>query len=161
MDKWQVYIQEARTQIDFAKSSWHAFLGSERQGKLTFDIFLHLHHFLTHAAIVDKILGPKKGSERDKLLADHIDLSKVNLKSFRKLRDHLEHFDERLDKWISGYDGYPFFDMNLVTGTKGFPKKAYLRALDGHIYKFHGEEYDLDQLYATLVLIGEKLENGK
>ncbi|MDA8126559.1 MAG: hypothetical protein M0009_15405 [Deltaproteobacteria bacterium] len=110
---------------------------------------------------MDKILGPKKGSERDKLLADHIDLSKVNLKSFRKLRDHLEHFDERLDKWISGYDGYPFFDMNLVTGTKGFPKKAYLRALDGHIYKFHGEEYDLDQLYATLVLIGEKLENGK
>ena len=161
MDKWQVYTQEARTQIDFAKASWAAFLESERQRNCAFDIFLHLQHFLTHAAIVDKILDPKKGSERDRMLAGHIDFSGVDLKPFRRLRNHLEHFDERLDKWVSEYDGYPFFDMNLVTGTKGFPKKAYLRALDGHIYKFHGENYDLNQLYAALVVISERLENGR
>ncbi|MBA4391588.1 MAG: hypothetical protein C0399_11740 [Syntrophus sp. (in: bacteria)] len=161
MDKWQVYTQEAQTQIEFAKSSWAAFLEAERQRNLFFDIFLHLQHFLSHAAIVDKILDPIKSSERYRLLEGHIDLSGVDLKPFRRLRNNLEHFDERLDRWVSEYDGYPFFDMNLVTGTKGFPKKAYLRALDGHIYKFHGEDYDLDQLYATIVAIGERLENGK
>ncbi len=161
MEKWQFYTQETRTQIDFAKSSWVEFLESERQSNSVFDIFLHLQHFLTHAAIVDKILDPIKGSERDQILAGYIDLSGVDLKPFRRLRNHLEHFDERLDKWVSEYDGYPFFDMNLVTGTKGFPEKAYLRALDGHIYKFHGENYDLDRLYASLIVISERLENGK
>ncbi len=161
MDKWQVYTQEAKTQIEFAKSSWTAFLESEKHRNLVFDIFLHLQHFLSHAAIVDKILDPVKDSERYRLLAGHVDLSGVNLKPFRRLRNHLEHFDERLDRWVTEYDGYPFFDMNLVTGTKGFPKKAYLRALNGHIYKFHGEDYDLDQLYVALAAIGERLENGK
>jgi hypothetical protein len=161
MDKWQVYIQEAQTQIEFAKSSWVAFLGLEGQRGKTLDIFLRLQHFLTHAAIVDKILDPAKDSERYRVLAGHIDLTSIDLKPFRRLRNHLEHFDERLDKWVSEYDGKPFFDMNLVTGTKGFPNKAYLRALDGHIYKFHGENYDLDQLYAALVVISERLENDR
>jgi hypothetical protein len=47
--------------------------------------------------------------------------------------------------------------MNLVTGTKGFPQKAFLRALDNHIYKFHGEDYDLDQLYNQLLKIEKEL----
>lgn len=161
MDKWQVYIQEAQTQIEFAKLSWAAFLELEGQKGTVLDIFLHLQHFLTHAAIVDKILDPNKGSERNRVLADHVDLSSIGLKPFRKLRNHLEHFDERLDRWISEYDGKPFFDMNLVTGTKGFPQKAYLRALDGHTYKFHGEDYDLDYLYAALLSISERLKNHK
>ncbi len=158
MDKWQIYIQEALTQIQFAKSSWAAFLELEgRKGKV-FDVFLHLQHFLTHAAIVDKILDPLKDSERYRVISGHVDLSRIDLKPFRRLRNHLEHFDERLDRWVSEYEGKPFFDMNLVTGAKGFPKKAYLRALDGHTYKFHGEDYDLDQLYAALVAISEKLD---
>ena len=158
MDKWQVYIQEAQTQIEYAKLSWTAFLGLEKQMDVVLDIFLHLQHFLAHAAIVDKILDPKEGSERHRVLADHVDLSSIDLKPFRKLRNHLEHFDERLDRWVSEYDGKPFFDMNLVTGTKGYPKKAYLRVLDGHTYKFHGEDYDLDYLYAVLLEISERLK---
>src|SRR5450631_181903 len=161
MYKWQVYIQEAQTQIEFAKSSWAAFLGLEGRKGTVLDIFLHLQHFLTHAAIVDKILDPRKDSERHRLLADHVDLSSIDLKPFRKLRNHLEHFDERLDRWVSEYDGKPFFDMNLVTGTKGYPNMAYLRALDGHKYMFHGENYDLDYLYAALLEISERLKNPR
>ena len=101
MDKWQIYIQEALTQIQFAKSSWVAFLELEgRKGKVL-DVFLHLQHFLTHAAIVDKILDPKKDSERYRVMSGHVDLSRIDLKPFRRLRNHLEHFDERLDKWVS------------------------------------------------------------
>ena len=161
MDKWKVYIIEAQTQIEFAKSSWARFLESERHGDTVLDIFLHLHHFLIHAASVDKILEPAQDSVRYRILAGHVDLSSIDLKPFRKLRNHLEHFDDRLDRWVSEYNGEPFFDMNLVTGTKGFPKKAYLRALDGHTYKFHGEDYDLDKLYAALVVISERLKNAE
>ena len=38
------------------------------------------------------------------------------------------------------------FDMNIVTGAKGFPAKAFLRALDGDTFKFHGEDYPLNLL---------------
>ena len=140
-------------------SSWATFVELERREDTALEIFLHLQHFLTHAAIVDKILDPVKDSVRYRVLTGFIDLSSIDLKPFRRLRNHLEHFDERLDRWVSEYDGNPFFDMNLVTGTKGFPKKAYLRALDRHTYKFHGEDYDLDKLYAALVAISERLKN--
>lgn len=36
--------------------------------------------------------------------------------------------------------------MNIVTGAKGFPPKAFLRALDGDTFKFHGEDYPLSLL---------------
>jgi hypothetical protein len=47
---------------------------------------------------------------------------------------------------VANCDGYPFFDMNIVTGAKGFPAKAFLRALDGDTFKFHGEDYPLNLL---------------
>lgn len=156
MEKWLFYTQEAHSHIESAKRSWIAFLNAEVQEEVT-DIFFHLQHFLSHAAMVDKILDPKKGSVRDKILSNHVNLTGVDLKPFRKLRNHLEHFDERLDKWISEYHGHPFFDMNVVTGMTGFPKKAFLRALDAHIYKFHGEDYNLDQLYESLLAIELRL----
>jgi hypothetical protein len=60
------------------------------------------------------------------------------------LRNHLEHFDERLDRWVTEYYGRPFFDRNLVEGTHSFPEEAFLRALDGNTFKFQGESYDLE-----------------
>jgi hypothetical protein len=67
------------------------------------------------------------------------------------MRNHLEHFDERLDEWVKNYEGHAFFDMNLITGAKGFPEKAFLRALDGDIFKFYGESYDLNELYQQVI----------
>jgi hypothetical protein len=150
VEKWQFYTREAQTQIAFAKKAWGYFQEAESHSAIA-DIFFHLHHFLSHAVMVDKILNPKAGTERYSALSGKINLSGLDLKPFRKLRNHLEHFDERLDEWVSKYDGHPFFDMNTVTGTKGFPKQAFLRALDAHTFKFHGEDYNLDSLHQTLL----------
>jgi hypothetical protein len=156
MDKWKFYSREAITQIEFAEQAWAAFIEAEK-GEVIKQIFLHLQHFLSHTAMVDKLLDAKNQSKRAKILEGHVDLSGIDLKPFRRLRNHLEHFDERLDEWVSAYEGYPFFDMNLVTGAKGFPEKAFLRALDAHTYKFHGESYDLDGLHETLLSIKQRL----
>lgn len=156
MEKWQFYAREVETQIEFALRSWDAFIAAEDQDELI-EIFLYLHHFLSHAAMVDKILTPPKGTDREKILSGHINLSGIDLKPFRKLRNHLEHFDERLDKWISEFHGHAFFDMNLITETKGFPQTAFLRALDAHHYKFQGEDYNLDQLHESLLAIRQRL----
>jgi hypothetical protein len=73
------------------------------------------------------------------------------------LRNHLEHFDERLDMWIDRYDGHAFFDKNIVTGATGLPDTAFLRALNGRTFMFHGESYDLDEVHDTVTQVMEHL----
>ena len=158
IDKWEIYAQEARTQLQFAKHSWSAFSKAESQTEVDVGIiFFHLQHFLNHAALIYKVLDPQPDSMRSAILAGNIDLSGLNLKPFRRLRNHLEHFDERLDDWVRQFHGHAFFDMNLITGAKGFPTRTSLRALDGHTFMFQGEEYDIDELYSTLVAIEKQL----
>ncbi|HVO67764.1 MAG TPA: hypothetical protein VMT12_14905 [Syntrophales bacterium] len=156
MEKWQVYLREAETQIDFAKRSYAAFRSAEASGVVE-DVFFCLHHFVIHATNIDKILDTKPETERHGILSGHIDLSGINLKPFRRLCNHLEHFDERLDRWVREYDGHAFFDMNIVTGARGLPKKAFLRALDGDAFKFHGEDYNMTELYDSILEIERRL----
>lgn len=156
MEKWRIYIREALTQLDFARSCFVAFEQARTSGDTT-GVFFSLHHFLVHVANVDKLLDPKPGSTRASLLASHIELSDIDLKAFRRLRNHLEHFDERLDMWVANYDGHAFFDMNIITGAKGFPEKAFLRALDGNIFKFHGEDYPLHPLRDAVEILYSRL----
>lgn len=156
MEKWQVYLQEAQTQVQFAKRSYAAFRGAEA-GDAVVEVFFHLHHFVVHATNIDRILDTKPGTDRHNILSGHVDLSGIDLKPFRRLRNHLEHFDERLDRWVREYDGHALFDMNIVTGAKGFPEKAFLRALDGDTFKFHGENYNMTELYTAILEIEHRL----
>ncbi len=143
MEKIDVYIGELESQIQFAKLSYKSFEESYGKNNLP-ETFMNIHHFLIHISNIDKILDTRNSKTRETILGNNI--TNVDLKPFRRIRNHLEHFDERLDKWIKEYDGHTFFDMNFIEGAKGFPKKAFLRALDGKIMKFQGEDYDLDVL---------------
>ena len=156
MEKWRIHVQEAMTQVHFAKRSYAAFREAESR-KAVVDIFFHLHHFVGHATSVERILDAQPGIVRRAILAGHIDLSGVEFTPFRRLRNHLEHFDERVDRWIAENDGHTFFDMNVVTGTIRFLNKAFLRALDGEVFKFHGEDYDMQQLHTLVLEIERRL----
>jgi hypothetical protein len=145
MEKWRFYVAEAHEQALLALRCWSEFVDAERRRNVD-DVFFHLHHFILHATNIDKVLDARPGSTRQEIIGSRVELRDIELKACRRLRNHLEHFDERLDTWISRYDGHPFFDKNIITGTTGFPSKAFLRALDGHTFKFHGESYDLDEV---------------
>lgn len=138
-----IYIQEIKTQIEFAKFSYQSFL-SAYSLKDTFQVFMHIHHFLIHVSNVEKILDTSKSPFRHQIIGNQI--TNVDLKPFKRVRNQFEHFDEKLDKWIKNNNGNTFFDMNFIKGTKGFPEKAFLRALDDKVLKFQGESYDLDRL---------------
>jgi len=159
MEKWQVYVQEAQTQLAFARDCFSKFQGALADGN-THQVFLELHHFIVHAANVDKLLHPKPGSPRQSLLFGHVDLQGIDLKPLRRLRNHLEHFDERLDQWIADHHGQTFFDMNIITGAKGFPSKAFLRALDGNVFKFYGEDFPLTPLYQSVEELHARLKRS-
>ena len=42
--KYEIYLQEAKTQVEFAKRSFAAFREAERSSSVS-DVFFHLHHF--------------------------------------------------------------------------------------------------------------------
>ena len=156
MEKVEIYIREAAHQILYAKMCFSAY----KAARLIDDIpqlFFHIHHFVVHAANVDKILDPKPSNLRKQVLRKRIDLTGIDLKGLRRLRNHLEHFDERLDDWIANYEGIPFFDNNIVDGTRGYPVKAFLRAIDGDTFKFYGESYDLAEIYKRLLEIEKRM----
>jgi hypothetical protein len=156
MDKKQIYLGEIKTQLAFSARAFDEFLQSLNRVD-TFAIFYHAHHFLIHTTNIDKLFDVKDTSERGRMLATIFAGSDIDLKPFRRLRNHLEHFDERLDAWIKNHDGHAFFDMNVMTGAKGFPQKAFLRAIDGHIFRFYGEDYDLDALQYEIEKISAAL----
>src|SRR5258705_3487164 len=81
-------------------------------------LFRSIHSFLTHAAVVSRLLWPSRPRKRreedrashDRRVAHAVNRGKqVRLAlglpdeqpgDQRTLRDHLEHFDERLDDWV-------------------------------------------------------------
>jgi hypothetical protein len=161
VEKRHFYLREAICQLEYAKRSYFEY-EQAKSADDTLSVFYHLHHFIVHVINVDKLFSIKPGTSRESILKEAICSLGIDLKVIRKLRNHLEHFDERLDTWIQNHDGNTFFDNNIVTGAKGFPEKAFLRALDGDVYKFYGDSFSLvpifeaiDKLHCQLI----KLEN--
>jgi hypothetical protein len=82
-----------------------------------------------------------------------INTANFDLKLLRDLRNHLEHYEERLEVWHYLYCGNPVFDMNIVgSNTKGVDYKKCLRLLniDDDKYYLLGEEFDLKNLHETI-----------
>ena len=149
MKKIDFYIYEAISQCDFAIFSYKEYKASLKNSNIKM-IFLHLHHFVLHSTNLDKIIFPHNNTYREKIIQNiQKDVSK-KISTIRKLRNHLEHFDERLDKYVKNYKGQPYFDCNLITGAKGFPVNDCLRALDGDYYIFYGEKFNIEEIYIEL-----------
>ena len=157
MDKTQIYLGEIQTQITFAKRAFEEYLRALAASDIP-SVFYHVHHFLIHATNIDKLIDVDANSFRGQYLASLFSGNIIDLKQFRRLRNHLEHFDERLDAWVKNFSGHTFFDMNIITGAKGFPTKAFLRAMDGYIFRFHGEDYDLQALHSEVEKLAQFLD---
>jgi len=157
MDKTQIYLGEIRTQITFAKRAFEEYLRALVASDVP-SVFYHAHHFLIHATSIDRLIDVDASSFRGQYLASVFSGKTSDLKQFRRLRNHLEHFDERLDTWVKNFSGYAFFDMNIITGAKGFPTNAFLRAMDGYIFRFHREDYDLQSLHSEVEKLAQLLD---
>ena len=157
MDKARIYLGEIQTQMTFAKRAFEEYLRALAVSDVP-SVFYHAHHFLIHATNIDKLIDIDASSFKGQYLASVFSGKTIDLKQFRRLRNHLEHFDERLDPWVKNFSDHAFFDMNIITGTKGFPTKAFLRAMDGYIFRFHGEDYDLQSLHSEVEKLAQLLD---
>jgi hypothetical protein len=142
--------------------------GSSLQASLTAgsvdSTYRALHSLLSHAANLSKLLWP--AATKDKAKAAVMQgraarlLNKLSLQahiapilSNRDLRNHLEHFDERLDTWAA-LNPPGLVDRNVgplaMLGT--FPVAAVLRHYDpiAQIFIFAGDRYHIGELLRTV-----------
>lgn len=152
----QIYLGELEIQSKFALKAYSEFDNVADSGK-TNEIFYHLHHFVAHSASIERML---RDHNRMALIETAVTLSDLDFEPYRRLRNHLEHFDERLDRWIDEYERQPFYDMNTVTGTIGYPNRAFLRALDGRSFLFFGQSYDLNNLASLIRITLDRVETA-
>ncbi|RXJ68170.1 hypothetical protein CRV08_07900 [Halarcobacter ebronensis] len=149
MKQIDFYIQETISQCEYAIYEYKQYKKSLKDHDIKM-IFLHLHHFVLHSTSLDKMIFPHNNDFRKNIIKPIQERMSKKFKIIRKLRNHLEHFDERLDKYVKNYKGQAYFDCNLVTGAKGFPINNCLRALDGDNYIFYGEQFNIEEIYIEL-----------
>jgi hypothetical protein len=93
-DFWvEMSVREIQTQCHFAQLAYR-----NLDPKANSDaVFSSIHSFLTHCAMVSKLLRAKA----DSLTIEDVLKVSTTLKIHdRSFRNHLEHYDERLQKWI-------------------------------------------------------------
>jgi hypothetical protein len=149
MKQIDFYIQEAIAQAEYALTAYNEYESALLSANINL-VFYHLHHFVLHVTNVDKLLFPQNKPFRSTILKSVQVKVQNEISSMRRLRNHLEHFDERLDIYVKNYTGQAFFDCNVITGVQGFPAKDFLRVIDGNTYRFYGENFDLNEIHNRL-----------
>jgi hypothetical protein len=128
-------------------------------------VFIHVHHFLIHVASIDRLLDKIYKSKNGliiELIPQIIGMNRTEMKSFRRARNHLEHFEERLEAWLYMYPTNPVIDMNTINvQTQGLSEDQCLRLLitDENILVIMGEKFYLSRMYTKICLLSEKV-NG-
>lgn len=141
--------------------------------------FMYAHNFLIHVSNIAKIMNPtiKEREENQttnikkerKLFFENIyNQLKESLESNPNvLRNHLEHFDERLDKWIIESPTHTSIDKNVYNNlpanfkpivTPDNCQHNYFRNIkDDIIFEFGGDSYNLKEYYQMILTLEGKL----
>lgn len=109
---------------------------------------------LAAAGNVSKLLWPvsKKHAARGVRLRQLLNVETDNLLADRKFRNHLEHYDERIEEWFNNQSSAVYTDLALNPALRGsFASKDH-RGYNSfnNTLVFRGESLDLEQLTKAL-----------
>ena len=113
-------------------------------------VFSSIHSFLSHCAMISKMLRADDGGGRT--IGMLLSVSSSSAIHDRKLRNCLEHYDKELKKWIAKHG------VNQMIGTYNLGPKSgfgahgmlYVSHYDpsSHTFTFVNEDFDLAALHA-------------
>ena len=138
------------------------------------EVFRHIHSFLTHASNVSRLFWPPVPAQRrnephadyevrigvlDKVqrantLRQLYHIEETSCLRNRTLRDHLEHYDERLDDWRRTSTSHNMVSDNIGSSNiiAGFAETDMMRWFDPSTnqFRFRGEAYALQSLVSEI-----------
>ncbi|BAO88898.1 hypothetical protein [Caballeronia cordobensis] len=147
----EVYLQELASQVNCAAKAQqrlNEFLQTLSGG--AGEVFNDLADFLQHAGNISKLLWTGSTNARAKERCGHLrsvlGLSDQHILADRQLRNHLEHFDERLDLWAATSARKNLIDHAIASRSDfgGVDDGDILRLFDPKtlVYYFRGDVYD-------------------
>lgn len=169
-DVWfEMSVRETSTQAHFAEIAYKNIVPKARGGTDT--VFSSIHSFLSHCALVSKMLKAVDDANPSKTVGSALGISNSSLIHQRTFRNNLEHYDERLKKWVGQ------FGANTTIGTYNIgPKSMFQKpniVLVSHYdpntttFTFVNEDFNLSRLYQEVIRIKDianawvaQMENG-
>lgn len=183
----RVYAGEITTQCKFALSAvnnlnaslqrLHPEAPAEERHFFHSEVFRQTHSFLTHASNISRMFWPplpkQKNNESDqeyenrllrtdkairsRALKNEYGIEENNPLKHRKLRDHLEHYDERLDHWRnnSTHRNIASDTIGPSNAISGLQETDMMRWFDPsrNYFRFRGEEYNLQEIATAIDLL--------
>lgn len=152
-DFWvEMSIREVWTQAHFAEIAYSHIDPKAAHGNDA--VFSSIHSFLSHCAMISKMLMAKDDENHLKSIGSILGVIDSSIIHQRKFRNHLEHFDERMRKWIGK------FTIGASIGTYNIGSKSLIQAPaiifvshydpSKHMFTFIDEDFDLSELYVEV-----------
>jgi hypothetical protein len=137
-------------------------------------VWFHLTSFLHHTAMISKFVNPiskhRVAIARGKALRAALDVKQGSEVLPRHARDNVEHFDERIDRWIDGRSSHTILEV-VLPNREGYDflrvgNKRIKRVLIADCLIFVSEakdsskfELSLRPVYEEVARIGGAAEN--
>jgi hypothetical protein len=152
-----IYLNSIAGECEFALKAiaiCNFHLNREERG--TTEFFEAAQDFLQHSAVISKTLWPsdKKAQSRGQHLRSSLGIDDSHPLKDRRLRNHLEHYDERLDDWANSSLNHNMVDKMIVNSRSAIGGDIWLT--DGDILRlfetdtmtfvFRGESFDMQKL---------------
>ena len=156
-----VFLGEIKYQSQFAAKAAER-LVTRGDSHDPIELWSAVQSILIAAGNVSKILWPPRprSAPRGAMLRVLLDIDENNALSDRSLRNHFEHYDERIEDWLSSTHSSVYIDqiIGLPPGfLRDFPQNAH-RSYDPstQMLKFRGESMSLESILRALDEIRQK-----
>ena len=152
-DFWvEMSIHEVWTQAHFAEIAYSHIDPKVAVGNDA--VFSSIHSFLSHCAMISKMLVANDDGNPAKSIGSVLNIADNSMIHERKFRNHLEHFDERIKRWIGK------FAAGANIGTYNIDPKSAIQIPgmifvshydpNTHTFTFIDEGFDLSRLYGEV-----------
>lgn len=155
-----IYLEQAKEECESCFECVILFNNALQSGG-TKELFDHVMNFINRVAAVSRIFWPtwckdknenERAQKRGRLLREVLSLGETHAIKNKTLRNHLEHFDARLDEWAEKSRNRniikKFIGPRSAIGGGGIDDGDIIHHYDyeNKIYSFRGEKFSLQEL---------------
>ena len=161
-DLWvEMSIREIYTQAHFAGIAYsHLNLKAVTGTDL---VFSSIHSFLSHCAMISKMLKATDNENPPHSIGSVLGISQDSLIHSRVFRNHLEHYDERLQNWIQRFGASPNIGTYNI-GSKSalsIPNFVFVSHYDPNtqIFTFVNDDFNLGAMSVVAAQIKDTADD--